>query len=119
MVSLESLERLDDLREVRVPEPYRGRRRIDFAGSFELRSVSFAYGDEPMLRSIELAVQAGEHVALLGPNGAGKTTLVSLLLGLYRPDAGRVLVDETPLDDVDLPHLRRRIGVVLQDAVLF
>jgi ABC-type multidrug transport system fused ATPase/permease subunit len=119
MVALESLERLDELRETRVPEPYSGRRRIDFTGSFALESVSFAYGDQPAVRDVDLAVEPGEHVVLLGPNGAGKTTLVSLLLGLYRPDAGRVLADGISLGELDLPHLRRRIGVVLQDAVLF
>jgi ABC-type multidrug transport system fused ATPase/permease subunit len=118
-VALESLERLDDLRRVRVPPPYSGRRRIEFGGAFALEGVSFAYDGEPALVDVSLAVAAGEHVALLGPNGAGKSTLVSLLLGLYRPGAGRVLADGIPLDELDLSHLRRAIGVVLQDAVLF
>jgi ABC-type multidrug transport system fused ATPase/permease subunit len=119
MVSLEALERLDDLREARVPAPYSGERRIRFEGSFGFESVSFAHRDEPTLHHVDLAAEAGEHVALLGPNGAGKSTLVSLLLGLYRPDAGRVLADGIALDELDLPDLRRQIGVVLQDAVLF
>src|SRR5437763_2475866 len=119
MVALESLERLDDVRCAYAPQPYEGQRPIEFAGSFEFQRVSFAYQDEPTLRGVDLAAGAGEHVALLGPNGAGKSTLVSLLLGLYRPDDGRVLADGIPLDELDLPHLRAQIGVVLQDTVLF
>jgi ABC-type multidrug transport system fused ATPase/permease subunit len=119
MVALESLERLDDLRRERVPAPYSGRRRIEFAGSFAFEAVRFSHREEPTLEEVDLSVAVGEHVALLGPNGAGKSTLVSLLLGVYRPDSGRVLADDVPLDELDLPHLRRQIGVVLQDAVLF
>ncbi|MBV9212183.1 MAG: ABC transporter ATP-binding protein [Actinobacteria bacterium] len=119
VVALESLERLDDLRCARAPQPYEGRGRIEFKGSFEFRGVSFGYDGAPTLQSVDLSVGPGEHVALLGPNGAGKSTLVSLLLGLYRPDAGTVLVDEMPLDEVDLAHLRSQTGVVLQDTVLF
>jgi ABC-type bacteriocin/lantibiotic exporter with double-glycine peptidase domain len=58
-------------------------------------------------------------VALVGPNGAGKSTIVSLLLGLYRPDAGRLLADGRPYDELDLDDVRRGIGVVLQDPLIF
>src|SRR5205823_6096338 len=95
--------RIDELRCAHAPQPYEGQRPIEFAGSFEFQRVSFAYQDEPTLRGVDLAAGAGEHVALLGPNGAGKSTLVSLLLGLYRPDDGRVLADGIPLDELDLP----------------
>jgi ABC-type multidrug transport system fused ATPase/permease subunit len=119
VVSLEALERLDDLRLVRVAPPYAGTRRIDVGGAVAFTGVSFAHGDTVVLDGVDLEIEPGEHVALLGPNGAGKSTLVALLLGLSRPRAGVVTVDGIPLDELDLAHLRRQIGVVLQDAVLF
>lgn len=58
----------------------------------ELRGVSFAYGEAPVLLDVDLTVERGEFLGIIGPNGGGKTTLLKLLLGLLRPDAGRVRV---------------------------
>ena len=63
----------------------------------ELRGVAFAYGSGPrVLEDVDLAIDAGELVAIAGPNGGGKTTLVRLVLGLERPDRGRVLLYGEP-----------------------
>ena len=64
-------------------------------------------------------MRRGETVALVGPSGAGKTTLVKLLVGLYRPNGGRILYDGQPHDRVDLERLREQIGFVTQDTQLF
>jgi ATP-binding cassette subfamily B protein len=92
---------------------------IDFDGSLTFDGVSFGYDRRPVLLAIDLTIAAGERVAIVGPNGAGKSTLVSLLLGLYRPDAGRLLAGGVPFDELDMPSFRRAIGVVLQDPVIF
>jgi len=118
IVSLDALERLDELRLVAAPRPYSGSRQISFHGAVRFAKVSFSHGEERTLDGVDLTVAPGEHVALLGPNGSGKSTLVSLLLGLYRPATGAIHFDEVALDELDVPHLRRQIGVVLQDAVL-
>jgi ATP-binding cassette subfamily B protein len=68
---------------------------------------------------VSFEVRRGETVALVGPSGAGKTTLVKLLVGLYRPERGRILYDGQPHDRVDLARLRERIGFVTQDTQLF
>src|SRR5512143_448461 len=73
----------------------------------------------PAVRGVSFEVRRGETVALVGPSGAGKTTLVKLLVGLYRPQSGRVLYDGQPQDRVDLERLRERIGFVTQDTQLF
>jgi len=119
LAGYESVIRLTELLESGTGEPYIGTREIDFDGSVAFEGVSFAYDRDPVLSDIDLAISAGEQVAILGPNGAGKSSLVSLLLGLYRPTTGRVLAGGVPLDELDMPSLRRGMGVVLQDPVIF
>ena len=89
-------------------------------GRVELRDVTFGYGgDEPVLRDIDLDVEAGRTVALVGPTGSGKTTLVMLIPRLYDVDEGSVLVDGVDVRDLDPAALRREIAVVSDDAFLF
>jgi ABC-type bacteriocin/lantibiotic exporter with double-glycine peptidase domain len=101
------------------PHAYHGDRRIKLAGTVELRQVTFGYQERTALHEVSLLVRPGDQIAVMGPNGAGKTTLMAIMLGLYRPSRGAVLVDNIPLADLELSALRRQIGVVLQDAALF
>jgi subfamily B ATP-binding cassette protein MsbA len=87
--------------------------------AFEGVRVEYAGRDRPALDGLDLRIGHGERVAIVGPNGSGKTTLVSLVPRLLDPDAGRVLVDGTDIRTVDLPSLRRQIGLVTQEVVLF
>jgi ATP-binding cassette, subfamily B, bacterial len=89
-------------------------------GEVEYRQVSFAYQPgQRVLQNLNLHVKPGEVIALVGASGAGKTTLMNLLLRFYDPTEGQVFVDGYPLIDVTLTSLRRQIGVVLQDNILF
>ena len=86
----------------------------------EFRNVSFAYNEDvPVLQNLSFTVKKGEHVAIVGASGAGKTTLVSLLLGLYQPNSGEILINGTPLEKIALGSLRKALGVVSQDIRLF
>ena len=58
-------------------------------------------------------------VTIVGPNGSGKTTIANLVLGFYRPQDGQIFADEHPYDELDIPHLRRQIGVVSQNPIIF
>jgi ABC-type multidrug transport system fused ATPase/permease subunit len=90
------------------------------AGRVELRDVSFGYSEgEPVLRDVDLEVEAGRTVALVGPTGSGKTTLVMLIPRLYDADEGTVLVDGVDVRTVDPSSLRREVAVVSDDAFLF
>jgi ABC-type bacteriocin/lantibiotic exporter with double-glycine peptidase domain len=115
---LESLGRLTYLLELDKASPYRGTRRIEFKGGLALEDVYFAYGEEPVLRGVTLAIEPGEAIALLGPNAAGKSTILALLAGLYAPQRGAVRADGIPFDELDVPVLRGGIGVVLQDPMI-
>jgi ABC-type multidrug transport system fused ATPase/permease subunit len=89
-------------------------------GRVELRDVCFEYeGTEPVLRDIDLVVEAGRTVALVGPTGSGKTTLVTLIPRLYDVTRGAVLVDGADVRTVDPASLRREVAVVSDDAFLF
>lgn len=89
-------------------------------GEIRFEGVSFAYADgRPALQDINLLIRAGERVALVGPSGAGKSTLVSLLLCLYEPTAGRILLDGVDIRRYRRDQLRQQIGIVLQDSMLF
>jgi ABC-type multidrug transport system fused ATPase/permease subunit len=89
-------------------------------GRVEMRDVTFGYdGGEPVLRDIDLEVEAGQTVALVGPTGSGKTTLVMLIPRLYDTDRGAVLVDGADVRALDPASLRREVAVVSDDAFLF
>lgn len=90
------------------------------AGAVELKGVSFRYADtEPeVLSGVNLKVEAGEFVAVTGPSGGGKTTLLKIMLGLFRPLDGAVLIDGTPIAHFGMQAFRQQIGVVMQDDQL-
>jgi ABC-type multidrug transport system fused ATPase/permease subunit len=89
-------------------------------GRVELRGVTFGYdGEEPVVRGVDLDVEAGRTVALVGPTGSGKTTLVMLIPRLYDIVEGEVLVDGVDVRDLDPVSLRREVAVVSDDAFLF
>jgi len=88
---------------------------------FRFEGVAFTYPGRsaPVLRDLSFHLDRGESLALVGPNGAGKTTLVKLLLRLYDPTVGRILLDGIDLRDYDLEDLRREVGVIFQDFARF
>ena len=87
--------------------------------SIAFEGVTFGYERRPVLRGIDLTIRPGEIVALVGPSGAGKTTLVNLLPRFFDPDEGQVAIDGIDLRDLKLQSLRRLIGIVTQETVLF
>ena len=91
-----------------------------FRGEVQFENVTFGYEpDTPILRDLNLHVKPGERIAIVGPSGAGKTTLVSLMLRLYDPQQGRVLIDGHDVRDYTVQSLRSQFSMVLQDNVLF
>jgi subfamily B ATP-binding cassette protein MsbA len=120
-VALSSARRIFDLmdRESEITEKAGAADLPAFADAIRYENVSFAYGEEPVLRDVTLTIRRGETVAIVGPSGAGKTTLVNLLPRLYDPTSGEITFDGTGLRDATLESLRRQIAVVTQDTILF
>jgi len=108
-------------REIERPADANFITRGSLRGAIEFRDVSFTYPGQqtPSLRNMSFKIQPGEKVALLGRIGCGKTTLQKLILGLYRPTSGAVLIDGIDQRQLDPAELRRQIGYVQQDVMLF
>ncbi len=85
-----------------------------------MQNVSFRYNTNGplILNQLSLTIQPGEWVAIVGPSGAGKSTLFKLLLGFDGIDSGSITFDDTPLSQLNIHHLRKQIGVVLQNSAL-
>ncbi|KAJ4764824.1 Lipid A export ATP-binding/permease protein MsbA [Rhynchospora pubera] len=119
-----AVERLFDLMrfESKVMENTNAIEVEHVRGDIKFCGVKFRYGDEtspPVLDGADLHIRPGETVALVGPSGGGKTTLAKLLLRLYDPLCGSILLDDCNIQDMRLGSLRNHVALVLQDAMLF
>ncbi len=121
--SYEALRHLEDLMKKPVERPadkhFISVPRV--SGTVEFRDVTFAYPGQthPALSNVSFTINAGEHVGIIGAVGSGKTTIERLLLNLYQPEKGAVLLDGTDVRQVDPGDLRRNIGAVQQSPNLF
>ncbi len=118
-----SVERLGDVLNAPAEPEYNPNRASlpPIHGAVTFDKVRFRYRPDALeaLRGVDLEVRAGEMLGIVGPSGSGKSTLTKLVQRLYVPEQGRVLVDGVDLALVDPPWLRRQIGVVLQENILF
>jgi ATP-binding cassette subfamily C protein len=110
---LETLEFAQKMREQKL-----GDRKPELKHAIRLEGLTFAYSKNSVINDVSLIFPAGEFIAIVGPSGAGKTTIVDLVIGLLRPQAGEVWIDDLPLEQVDLNQWRRMIGYVPQETLL-
>ncbi len=98
----------------------KGRRSLTASGkAFVFENVSFRYGQDWVLRDINLNIKTGEIVAFVGSSGGGKTTLVNLIPRFYEVSQGTIKIDGHPLQEITQASLRRQIGIVTQQTILF
>ena len=90
-----------------------------FKGAYRLENVVGSYGQKVGVSIANLVIQPGEKVGVIGPVGAGKTTLLRLLSGMYKPEKGRILLDDVDLSHISKPNLAESMGYVQQDGRLF
>ena len=116
---LASFERIDELFSIK-PQVVDGPLVAEqFENKIEAKQVCFSYGHAPVLENVSLEIRRGEVVALVGPSGAGKSTLADLILRLYDPDSGEILLDGINLRKFRQMEYRRLFGVVSQESLLF
>ena len=109
---------LDSVSEVKDDEAGVHLERAE--GRVEFDGVHFSYvPGEPVLRGVSLQVEPGEVVALVGSSGSGKSTLIDMIPGFYHPNEGEVLIDGHPIPQLNLASLRRNMGIVTQEVILF
>ena len=119
-----SFERLADVIDTPLESNQSDQAKIPLPpiqGRVQFEGVTFAFqpGNAPVLKNIDLDVAPGTFVGIVGQSGSGKSTLMKLLPRLYSPNSGRVLIDGYDIDKVELYSLRRQIGIVPQDPLLF
>lgn len=118
---LASMERVDKIlkAENTIKEPVNPKHITSFEHQIEFRHVSFRYGEQWVLKDINLVIEKGKTVALVGQSGSGKSTLVDLIPRYYDVQEGEVLIDGVNVKDLGIHDLRQLIGNVNQEAILF
>ncbi|UPT67551.1 MAG: ABC transporter ATP-binding protein/permease [Sphingobacteriales bacterium JAD_PAG50586_3] len=116
-----SLDRIDHILDAEdtVAEKTNPITITDFEHAIEYKNLSFKYNTKNVLNNINLKIEKGKTIALVGPSGAGKTTLADLLPRFYDCSEGKLLIDGNNVKDLSIQSLRRLIGVVSQETVLF
>ncbi len=110
---LEKIKKAEQEKEI-----FAGKKPPRFEHSIKLENVSFSYQERSILDGLNMTIPKGSFTALIGPSGSGKTTVVDLITGLFYPQKGKVLIDEIPLDEIDLRKWRQKIGYVPQETIL-
>lgn len=97
-----------------------GEKKLEFRDKIELKNIKFQYReDEITLNNISLEIKKGESVAFIGESGSGKTTLVDIIMGLYKPFSGNIVVDGEMVTEENLKSWRRKVGYIPQEIYLF
>jgi len=110
----EILDEESEIEEAETPN------NVPISGGVKFRGVSFGYKSyEPVLKDIDIDIRPGEMVGLVGKSGVGKSTLINLVLRLYDPNIGQVMINDTDIREISQQYMHENIGVVFQDSFLF
>lgn len=116
-----SIENMDDFRNELKKNTIinNGLVEIKFNSKLIFNDVSFSYGDNHVLKNISLVVNKNSTMAFVGQSGSGKTTLMNLITGLLPVNKGQILIDSTPLKEINLNEFRKSFGYITQDPIIF
>ncbi|HET7437478.1 MAG TPA: ABC transporter ATP-binding protein [Thermoanaerobaculia bacterium] len=114
-----SMKRLNDIWIAEPDADATGSVELRPSGELEIRDLTFAYTDRPVLRNVNLSVKQGETIGIVGRTGSGKSTLLNLITRSFEPPPGTIFVDGWPVETIPIKQLREWIGVVPQETFLF
>lgn len=116
-----SSEELEKILNIPTEKKSVSSKKIEAVFSLEFKNIAFAYqsNSQPSVTEISFTLKAGETVAFAGPSGSGKSTLIKLLVGLYKPVAGKIFINNYDSTEVDYDYFRKKIGLVSQETQLF
>jgi subfamily B ATP-binding cassette protein MsbA len=118
---LAAAERVFEVLEVEntIADNENAKELTSFNEGIELKNITFAYNDEPVLKNFSLSIPKGKTVALVGQSGSGKSTIANLLTRFYEVNQGEILIDNHNIKDVTMKSLRGLTGLVTQDSIMF
>ena len=120
VVAADRLGEILELNAEKTEAEYRKLAPANLAGDIEIKNLNFRYGTRKLvLEGINLKIEKGQKIAFVGESGSGKTTLSKLLLHLYAPETGDILINENNIEDIQLEILRERIAYIPQETFLF
>ncbi len=116
-----SIDRINSIlnEEIKIHEIPNAQSVNTFNNKIEFKNVNFSYENEPVLNNINLLVEKGKTIAIVGPSGAGKSTMIDLLPRFYDILGGDILLDGIPIKNYKIPDLRKLMGIVTQESILF
>jgi len=115
--ALAGFKRVNNILEEKIE--INGKTKMNIKGNIEFKNVSFKYDKKDILKNISFKINSGENLAIVGETGSGKTTIINLIEKFYVANKGKILIDNTSINDIDKNILRDNIGLVLQDTYLF
>jgi subfamily B ATP-binding cassette protein MsbA len=118
LASAERIFGIIDL-EPAIKDKNYAKKLVEFKSELSFKNVSFAYGEEKVLKNININIHKGETIALVGPSGGGKSTMADLIPRFYDPIDGEVQLDGISLKDITVESLRAKMGIVSQESILF
>ncbi|RUA33837.1 MAG: ABC transporter ATP-binding protein [Bacteroidetes bacterium] len=118
LASAERIFGIIDL-EPAIKDKSSAKKLVEFKSELSFKNVSFAYGEEKVLKKININIHKGETIALVGPSGGGKSTMADLVPRFYDPIEGDVQIDGISLKDLTVESIRAKMGIVSQESILF
>jgi len=120
-MAMVALQRIDELLTLPSEEDFDFNCKAPLKGEIEFRNVSFQYPGQKKfaLKNVSFHINAGEKIAIIGPTGSGKSTIGKLLLRLYEPNEGTILIDNRDIRTYSKAYLRQHVGIALQNSIMF